>query len=114
VTDLPIACRLTDAELRARRDGLLATVRSAARGAEWLPQGLALEFPSSEAILRDLFDLIAAERACCPLLEFHLRTGPDTAPIRLTITGPAGSRAFLETLGLAEPERGEHTDAKVR
>lgn len=113
MADLPIACRLTDAELRARRDGLLATLRRAATAAEWMPEGLALEFRCSDTILREVLDLIAAERACCPFLKFRLQTGPGTAPTRLTITGPAGSRAFLESLGLAEPEERRDADGAV-
>ncbi len=100
--DEPIACRLTDTEFRARRDGLLAAVRGVVASAVWQPNGLALEFPPSAAVLGQLLELVAAERTCCPFLQFQLETGPGDAPTRLTITGPPGSRAFLETLGLAE------------
>ena len=103
MTALPIACRLTDAELRVRREGLLGAVRELVLTATWQPEGLVLEFPPSSAALSPLLELIAAERVCCPFLQFHLQTGPGETPTRLTITGPPGSRAFLETLGLAEP-----------
>jgi hypothetical protein len=103
MADFPIACRLTDAEFRVRRDGIIAEVRALIISATWQPEGLVLELPPSTTALSTLLNLIAAERTCCPFLEFHLQAGPRDAPTRLTITGPPGSRRFLETLGLAEP-----------
>jgi hypothetical protein len=102
VNDSPIACQLTDAQFGTRRNGLIAAVREMAVSATWEPNGLALAFPASAHVLDQLMELVAAERVCCPFLQFRLETGPGEAPTRLTITGPAGSRAFLETLGLAE------------
>ena len=104
MTDSPIACQLTDAEFRLRRDGLLAAVRAFVIRATWQLEGLVLELPSSSAALGSVLELIAAERVCCPFLQFHLETGPGAAPTHLTITGPRGARTFLETLGLAEPD----------
>lgn len=103
MTAIPIACRLSDVEFRARRNGLLAAVRRLVVSARWQANGLLLEFPSSGATLRDVVDFVVAERVCCPFLQFHLEAGPGDAPIRLSVTGPPGSREFLETLGLAEP-----------
>ena len=100
MTNLPIACQLTDPEFRARRSGLIAAVRAMVVSATWQPDGLVLELPPSAAALRDVLDLVAAERTCCPFLRFELQTGPEEVTTRLTITGPPGSREFLETLGL--------------
>lgn len=102
MTNGPLACQLTDLEFRARRDGLLAVVRGLVVSARWQPNGLALEFPPSAA-LGPLFELVAAERTCCPFLQFRLEAGPADAPTRVTITGPPGSRALLEALRLAPP-----------
>jgi len=106
MTNVPLACQLTDLEFRARRDGLLAVVRGMVVSARWQPNGLALEFPPSTRALEPLLELVAAERTCCPFLHFQLEAGPADAPTRLTITGPPGSRAFLETLRLAPPSEG--------
>jgi hypothetical protein len=94
---------LTDAAFRARRNGLLAQVRRAVTSATWQAEGLTLELRSTPDALRDTLDLIAAERQCCPYLRFVLTTGPDTSATQLAITGPPGTRAFLKTIGLAEP-----------
>ena len=105
MTALPVACQLTDAEFRARRNGILSTVRGMVVSAAWKGEGLTLELPASPAALASALELIAAERACCPFLRFDLQTGPGDAPTRLTITGPNGSQEFLETFGLAEKSR---------
>jgi hypothetical protein len=102
----PLACQLTDAVFRARRDGLLAQVRRTVMAAAWQAEGLTLELRSTPDALRDTLDLIAAERQCCPFLRFVLTTGPETSATQLAITGPPGTRGFLKTLGLAEPSGG--------
>jgi hypothetical protein len=114
MTNVPLTCQLTDLEFRARRDGLLAVVRGMVVSARWQPNGLALEFPPSASALGPLFELVAAERTCCPFLRFQLWTGPGDTPTRLTITGPPGSRAFLETLGLAEPSEGAGRPVEIQ
>jgi hypothetical protein len=103
MSDVPLACQLTDLEFRARRDGLLAAVRDMVVTAAWQPEGLALEFAPSTSAPGPLLELVAAERTCCPFLQFRLEAGPGDTPTRLTITGPPGSRTFLETLRLASP-----------
>lgn len=106
MTEPAIACQLTDNEFRARRDGLLAAVRDIVVTATWQREGLALEVPPSLDALGLLLELITAERMCCPFLQFRLETGPADALTRLTITGPPGSRTFLETLRLVPPSEG--------
>jgi hypothetical protein len=102
MTTPPLACHITDAAFRARRDGLLAQVRRAVTAAAWQADGLTLDLRPTPDVLRDTLDLIAAERQCCPFLRFILTTGPDTSATQLAITGPPGTRALLETLELAD------------
>jgi hypothetical protein len=46
------------------------------------------------------FELIASfvknERKCCPFLNFAIEVGTSDAPIWLRITGPEGTRDFLD------------------
>ena len=75
-TNLPIACTLTPDALSARKAGLLARV-------------------VRQATARvDLED----ERACCRFLRFTLIVEPDGGPLSLTLTGPPGTRDFLDAL----------------
>jgi hypothetical protein len=41
---------------------------------------------------------IDAERQCCRFLTFTVTVEPDGGPISLAVTGPPGTREFLDAL----------------
>lgn len=96
--DLPIACNLSDPEFRERRAALLQTFQGAVLETKELDAGYAYRFPSDAKWITDLADFITFERACCPFLEFKLRLEPAAGPIWLELTGPAGTKDFLNSL----------------
>jgi hypothetical protein len=96
VAKLPVACSLTEAELVARRAGVLADVRRSQRESRWLPDGVALRFDAGPESLTMLATFIDLERQCCAFLRFRLMVEAGGGPIWLTLTGPPGTRAFLE------------------
>ena len=97
----PIACSLTTPELRARRRIVLELLRRQGRGQRPLPNGYRLCFEPSDDVMASLAALIETERACCPFLSFQLIVEPDRGSVSLELTGPAGTREFLEAeLGL--------------
>ncbi len=96
--DSPIACNLTDAEFQERRTGVLNTVKAAVMEIKELDEGYAYGFSSDESWIRKLTKLITAEQACCPFLRFTLRIEPSSGPIWLEITGPEGTKSFLQSL----------------
>ena len=99
--DLPIACTLTDAEFQQRRAGVLRRIREQVQSLKPLDAGYAFEFAADEAVLEDVFRLIQLERQCCAFLQFELTLEPGNGPVWLSLTGPDGTKAFLETaLGL--------------
>lgn len=101
MTDLPIACSLSPAELQGRQRGLLAELAGAASGRRLTDDGAHLTLSSSQAHLDLLFRVLAAERDCCRFLTFRLTFVPDLGPIEVELTGPKGTREFLEsTFGL--------------
>ena len=71
VSSLPIACTLTDAELRERAPKVSTVFDRVTRVRE-LPDGYAFAFPPADAGVRDLLDLVLAERACCAFLSFDV------------------------------------------
>lgn len=97
-TQLPIACNLNDAEFRERRADLLRTFQSALLETRELDNGYAYRFPSDADWISQMAQLITFERACCPFLRFNLRVEPDNGPLWLELTGPPGTREFLQSL----------------
>jgi len=96
VTDLPVACSLTEPELVERRAGVLGEVRRAQEGARWLPDGVALRFAAEPDRLALLATFIDLERRCCAFLQFRLTVESGGGPVWLELTGPPGTREFLE------------------
>jgi|SRR5215471_10226806 len=93
--ELPIACHLADEELRTREATLLQQFKSAVRSREELADGYSFELLNDRKSLSLAAEVIAAERECCPFLKFHLTTEPNLGPLRLLITGPPGTKDFL-------------------
>ena len=98
MSDLPIVCTLDPATMRTRREGLLTQLVASAIRCEWLTDGVRLEFTASSETLALIGRAIDAERRCCRFLRFQLTVVPDEGPIMLDLTGPAGTREFLEAL----------------
>jgi hypothetical protein len=97
-SELPIACNLTDSEFRERRAGILKSVGDAIVEIKELEQGYAYRFPSDVNFVASLAELITVERACCPFLQFNLRVEPAEGPIWLELTGPSGTKDFLNSI----------------
>jgi len=95
-TNLPIACTLTPDALSARKAGLLARVVRQAVARVDLEDGVRLTFPA--ASLADVASVIDAERTCCRFLRFTLVVEPDSGPLLLALTGPPGTREFVDAL----------------
>ena len=109
MSELPVACSLSTAEVRERRGAVLAPLAAAVEEVKGLENGLALRFAAGGAILAGLAELIELERRCCPFLRFVLAVEAGGGPLWLSLTGPPGTRAFLASeLGLPVPgEDGE-------
>jgi hypothetical protein len=98
MNEVPIACELSPAELAARRESLLARLAARASRFERLDSGLRLHLPGDAESSELVFETVAAERRCCRFLVFDLAFASDLGPITLEITGPAGTRDFLESI----------------
>jgi hypothetical protein len=96
--DLPIACTLDPTELTWRRDTLLPGVIARADSSEPLPNGARWRFRPLSKLLVAHATMIDAERRCCPFLRFHIVAEADNGPVWLEVTGPVGTREFLERL----------------
>lgn len=98
MVDLPVACTLSPAALKARKENLLSALLSHANERRELPNGCRLRFAADAGILADIARTIEAERHCCRFLQFTVTVEPDSGPVTLDLTGPAGTREFLAAM----------------
>jgi hypothetical protein len=98
MADLPVACRLGPEALAARRQGLLTELLRRAETHEPLANGHRLSFAGSDETLALVMRAVAAERRCCEFLRFQITLEPGQGPLVLELTGPQGTREFLEAL----------------
>ena len=95
---IPVACCLSDAELREREATLLAQFKAAVIATEELPDGYAFRVPGDKKWIRVIAELIMAERECCPFLAFEVAALPNMGPVIVRVIGPAGTKDFLRTV----------------
>ena len=93
--NLPIACTLGPAALKARREDLLGSLVRRADERLDLPDGYRVRFTAADDTLSTIGKVIEVERQCCRFLTFHVTVEPDGGPIWLEVTGPPGTREFL-------------------
>jgi hypothetical protein len=98
MTDLPIACALDGAALARRQAELEAGLFAEAVSVENLPDGYRWRFAHASGLLARLAAVIEAERHCCRFLRFAFSAEPDLGAVTLDVTGPEGTREFLESL----------------
>jgi len=98
MNQLPVACTLGPAALKARREGLLAALVRRADRHEELADGHRFRFGASDEVVGLVAGAIDAERQCCRFLRFRLTVEPDEGPVVLELTGPEGTRDFLSAL----------------
>jgi hypothetical protein len=76
---------------------VLQKVRSAVINLRELENGYAYCFPSAPQWLDELAKLVNLEHQCCPFLTFQITVAAGDGPIWLEITGPEGTKQFLQT-----------------
>jgi hypothetical protein len=82
---------------RERHAAARETWASAATARRELDEGLEFQLPATPELLTMLAEFIGFERRCCPFFTFELQVdgGPEMV---FRMTGPAGTKAFLESL----------------
>jgi hypothetical protein len=99
--DLPIACTLTPGGMTARlalidalaADGLLDRTPTA--------DGLRVRLRDTPEIEQRTRELVHAESACCPFLDFDLRH--EDGDLVLEISGPNDARPVIELFFAPDP-----------
>ncbi len=98
--DRPLACvvgAIPAAERPVHFARLTRLFGEAARERHPLPDGAdGYAFRFDPAEFDDVARFVANERRCCPFLAFALDLAPDGGPLWLRLSGPDGTRAFLD------------------
>ena len=92
------ACKLSPAELSARRRQLIPGLFGRAQEVADIPNGLRFRFDSEPGLLADLARVMEHERDCCVFLRFALHAEPNAGPVTFQVTGPAGTGEMLRKL----------------
>jgi hypothetical protein len=91
----PIACSLTDPEMRERLDllwsGLFAQTRSVREDAT----GFTFTFDNTDPNAEALLNVVLLERQCCPFLHFNLTIKPQPEELAIHIGGTGEARTFV-------------------
>jgi hypothetical protein len=99
--DKPLSCSLTTAELHARKETVLASLKAQVIGRQELDNGYAFHFPGTDAVMDELTEFIKTERTCCSFFTFTLSVQGDGSLACLELTGPPGAKEMIVSeLGL--------------
>ena len=96
--EIPVACCLSDEELRNREATLLAQFKAALIKSEELDNGYSFRVLGDRKSIALVAELIVAERECCPFLKFELSMEPGMGPVSVRMTGPTGTKEFLKSI----------------
>lgn len=93
-----VACTLSPADIAGRRDSLLPGLAARALQRIATDDGYRLKFAASPDLVRMIGETIDAERHCCRFLRFAVVVEPNGGAIELALSGPPGTREFLDAL----------------
>ena len=65
---------------------------------EELSEGLRLQFAPSGETIALIAQAVDGERHCCRFLRFRITVEPEGGPVFLDLTGPSGTRDFVNAL----------------
>ena len=92
------ACKLSPAELAARRQQLIPGLFERAEKVSDIPNGLRFHFICNPGLLADLARIMEQEQDCCSFLRIQLTMEASEGPVTFDVTGPAGTAEMLRKL----------------
>jgi hypothetical protein len=95
-----LVCSLTNVEMKERMK-TIEKFKSLIKEKKEIENGMVFQFEGNNKNLEEILDLMKLERQCCSFLTFDLKVQKESKPIQLTISGPEGTKDFLNyELGL--------------
>ena len=95
--ETPLACDFTalNDRQRARYRLLRETIGGSVQDIEQLDHGLRIGFAPTDELITRLAEFVSLERLCCPFLRLTIDVEPRPGSVRLSLTGPSGTRELL-------------------
>ena len=92
-------CNMTalDAEERRRYQALKREFGDVVQEVRESAEGYSFRLTSEDAVLTGVAQWITFERRCCPFLSFTVEVNGGDGPTWLHLTGPEGTREFLQS-----------------
>jgi hypothetical protein len=92
------SCKLSPAQLAARRHELIPGLFARADKVEEIPHGLRFHFAARPGLLADLAHIMEQERDCCSFLRMTVTMAASEGPVTFDVTGPRGTARMLRGL----------------
>ena len=93
-----LSCKLSPAELSARRGQLIPGLFKRADKVEDIENGLRFHFANQAGLLTELAKIMEQEQDCCSFLRIALTMEASEAGVTFDVTGPAGTADMLRKL----------------
>lgn len=92
-----VTCKLTTPELQERKKTVIAEVKKLVVKRVETTKGVRYSFNDSDNTIDLLTNFIKTERLCCSFFEFNLVVGQSEGFVTLELTGPEGTKDFIES-----------------
>lgn len=90
-----VECTLAEQEEASRAAAAETSLIPHYEGADERENGVTVRFDGSEEALLGLAAFVADERECCSFADYRIEHSPPYDEVRLTVTGPDGTRALF-------------------
>lgn len=94
---MKLTCKLTTPELQDRKRTVIAELKTLVVERIETVNGVRYKFDGSDKTIDLLTNFIKTERLCCEFFMFQLTIGAEESHTWLELSGPEGTKEFIET-----------------
>lgn len=91
-----MTCKLTSPELQQRKAITIASLKRQVTEKKEITNGYSYRFLGTDKVLDELLTFIKTERICCDFFDFKLDVASDASEAWLSISGPDGTKKFID------------------
>ena len=95
--EITITCKLTSPQLQKYKTKVIAGLKNDILERKELKKRHSYKFKAIDNVIDELAEFVKTERACCSFFSFTLSISAYKNEVWLKITGPQGSKEFINT-----------------